>query len=264
MEIVGYIGALIVGITLGLIGAGGSILTVPIFVYLFGIEAAVTAPAYSLFVVCVSSSIGTFIKSRQKEVNFKTAFFFGVPTIIAIYLTRKFLVPILPNIFLSIGDFELTKRFVIMGLFSVVMIGAALIMIKGSKKINEIKLLKKNHFLNFLGGLGIGSLSGIVGAGGGFMIIPALLKLGNLTMKTAIGTSLAIIAINTFFGFIGSIGSITIQWQILLTFTAIAAVGILVGNLLGKKINGSKLKKGFGYFVLILGLLILLKETIIN
>ena len=151
-----------------------------------------------------------------------------------------------------------------MGLFAILMIGAAYIMIKGQKKINNVPLNKKNHVLNFLGGLGIGALTGLVGAGGGFIIIPALLKLGNLTMKTAIGTSLAIIAMNSFFGFLGSINSIFIDWKILLPFTTLAAIGIFIGTFFAKKIDGNQLKKGFGYFVLVMGIFILIKETILN
>lgn len=264
MEILGYISAILIGLSLGLIGGGGSILTVPILVYLLGIEAAETAPAYSLFVVGTVSVIGVIIKAKHKLVNFKTAFFFGIPTIIAIFLTRKFLVPAIPANLINLGSFMLTKRIFIMSLFAILMIGSALIMIKGRKKLNNIPLNKKNHILNFLGGLGIGGLTGLVGAGGGFIIIPALLKLGNLTMKTAIGTSLAIIAMNSFFGFLGSLNNIPIVWTILLPFTALAAIGIFIGTFLSKKIDGTQLKKGFGWFVLVMGTFILIKEIILN
>ena len=262
LEYYGYIAALIVGLTMGLIGAGGSILTVPIFVYLFGIDATATAPAYSLFVVGFSSLIGVIIKSRQKEVNFKMALFFGIPTVIAIFFTRKYIVPEIPNQLFNIGTFEITKRHLIMELFAVVMIIVALLMIKGLHIVNDIKLNKKNHVLNFIAGLGIGSLSGLVGAGGGFIIIPAIIKIGKITMKVAIGTSLAIVTMNSFFGFIGSIGKIIVDWNFLLPYTFIAVIGICIGIMLAKKINSAKLKKGFAYFVLIMGILILIKEII--
>lgn len=265
MEILAYILAILIGLSLGLIGGGGSILTVPILVYILGVEAAETAPAYSLFVVGVSSFIGVILKVKQKEVNFKTAFFFGIPTVIAIFLTRKFLVPEIPDNLLTIANFELSKRVFIMGLFSIIMIIAAVIMIKGRKgmEIAEKELNRKNHITNFIGGLGIGGVTGLVGAGGGFMIIPALIKIGNLNMKTAIGTSLTIIAMNSFFGFLGSMGSIEINWQLLIPFTALAGIGIFIGSSLSKKIDGSKLKTGFGYFILVMGLFILIKETIL-
>jgi len=265
MEILAYILAILVGLSLGLIGGGGSILTVPILVYILGVEAAETAPAYSLFVVGVSSFIGVILKAKQKEVNFKTAFLFGIPTIIAIFLTRRFLVPAIPESIITIANYELSKRIFIMGIFSIVMIIAAIIMIKGRKgdKSTDIQLSKKDHITNFFGGFGIGGITGLVGAGGGFMIIPALIKIANLNMKTAVGTSLTIITMNSFFGFLGSVGSVTMNWQILIPFTVLAGFGIFIGSYLSKKIDGSKLKKGFGYFVLVMGILILIKETIL-
>jgi len=264
MEIIGYILAVLIGLSIGLIGAGGSILAIPILVYLLGVEAAVTAPAYSLFIVGFSSLIGVIIKSKNQEVNFKTALFFGIPTVIAIFITRKYLIPIIPDTILSIGSFQLTNRVLIMGLFSIVMLSAATIMIKGRSKGPDLNLNKKNHVLNFVGGLCIGCLTGLVGAGGGFIIIPALIRLGNLTMKIAVGTSLAIIFINSFFGFIGSINTIIIDWSILLPFTILAVIGIFIGHYLSSKINGTQLKKGFGWFVLIMGGYIFIKEIFLN
>ena len=266
MEILGYIAAILIGLSLGLIGGGGSILTIPILVYLLGVEAAETAPAYSLFVVGIASLIGAIIKYKQGFVELKTAVFFGIPTIIAIFLTRKFLVPAIPNNIITMAHFEISKRIFIMGIFSIIMIVAAVIMIKGRKTTKPVEnmLKTKNHISNFLGGFGIGGITGLVGAGGGFMIIPALIKIGNLNMKTAVGTSLAIIAMNSFFGFLGSIGTIAINWELLLPFTALAGSGIFIGTLLSKKIDGSKLKVGFGYFVLVMGLFILTKEIFLN
>lgn len=264
MEILGYILAILIGVSSGLIGAGGSILAIPILVYLMGIEAAVTAPAYSLFVVGFSSLIGAIIKSKKQEVNYKTALIFGLPTIISIYITRKYLVPLIPESLFFVGDFEFTNRVLIMGIFSVIMIGSAATMIKGRPDIVDLELKKKNHLLNFIGGLGIGGLTGLVGAGGGFIIIPALTKLGNLKMKVAIGTSLAIIAMNSFFGFLGSIHSTNINWEVLLPFTGLAVVGIFIGNKISSKVNGKHLKKGFGWFVLVMGAYILIKELFFN
>lgn len=265
LEIIGYIAAILVGLSLGLIGGGGSILTVPILVYILGIEATETAPAYSLFVVGFSSFIGVILKAKQKEVDFKTALFFGIPTIISIFLTRNFLVPAIPENIITIADFELSKRIFIMGIFSIIMIIAAMIMIKGRKAtvLVENDLNKKNKLTNFIGGLGIGGITGLVGAGGGFMIIPALIKIANLNMKTAVGTSLTIITMNSFFGFLGSMGSVEMNWQLLIPFTALAATGIFIGSYLSKKIDGSKLKKGFGYFVLVMGIFILIKEIVL-
>tara|TARA_R110001592_G_C13184603_1_gene751445 strand:+ start:4074 stop:4868 length:795 start_codon:yes stop_codon:yes gene_type:complete len=264
LEIVGYILAILIGVSSGLIGAGGSILAIPILVYLMGVEAAVTAPAYSLFVVGFSSLIGTIIKSRKQQVNFKTALMFGIPTIISIFLTRKYLVPLIPESLFFMGDYELTNRVFILGIFSIIMIGSALIMIKGRTEINDLNVHKKNRVLNFVGGLGIGALTGLVGAGGGFIIIPALTKLNNLKMKVAVGTSLAIISMNSFFGFLGSLNTITIDWQVLLPFTGLAVLGIFIGQKISSKVNGIQLKKAFGWFVLVMGTYIFIKELFFN
>lgn len=266
MEILGYILAILTGFSLGLIGGGGSILTIPILVYLLGIEASEVAPAYSLFVVGVASLIGVIIKAKNKEVNFKTALLFGIPTVISIFITRKYYVPAIPEVIIDLGIIVLTKRLFIMGIFSIIMIIAAIIMIKGKIKVESKNIApnKKAILLNFTGGLGIGALTGLVGAGGGFIIIPALIKLANLTMKTAIGTSLAIITMNSFFGFIGSLEHISVNWSLLLIFTTLASIGIVFGAILSKKINGAHLKKGFGWFILVMGIFIIIKETLIQ
>ena len=264
MEIIGYILAVLSGVSLGLIGGGGSILTIPILVYILGIEAAETAPAYSLFIVGIASLLGVFVKARDNEVDFKAAAYFGIPTVIAIFITRQYIVPAIPETIFDFENFKLNKRFFIMGFFAIIMIAAAFIMIKGEKKINQLPLKKKIPVLNFFGGLGIGSLTGLIGAGGGFIIIPALIKIGDLTMKTAIGTSLAIITMNSFFGFLGSVSQINIDWRVLILFTLFASSGIFIGSFFSRKINSVTLKKGFGYFVLVMGVFILIKEILIN
>ncbi len=262
MEYLGYFLAILVGLCSGLIGAGGSILTIPILVYVLGVEAAVTAPAYSLFIVGFASFIGTFLKNKKNEVNFKAALFFGIPTIIGIYITRKFGVPLIPDVLFEVNSFMLTKRLLIMGVFAIIMIAAAIIMIRGPLNVNSNKTSKNINITSFIGGLIVGGLSGLVGAGGGFLIIPALIKFKKMDMKIAIGTSLAIITLNSFFGFVGSIGTTTINWQMLLIFTAIATLGIVIGNQFSKKVNSQNLKKGFGWFVLFMGAFIILKEII--
>ncbi|MCB0402995.1 MAG: sulfite exporter TauE/SafE family protein [Flavobacteriales bacterium] len=264
MEILGYILAILIGLSTGMIGAGGSILAIPILVYCFGTEAAVTAPAYSLFIVGASSLVGVWVKARKKEVNFKSALFFGIPTIIAIFITRKLIVPAIPESILTIGHFELTNRILIMSVFAITMITASISMIRGRRELEIENLNKKNHVINFIGGLGVGSLSGFVGAGGGFIIIPALIRLGNHSMKEAIGTSLAIISLNSLFGFVGSVSSTPIDWQLLLVFTLLAIAGIFVGNYFSDKVNGAQLKKAFGWFVLLMGSYILIKELILT
>ncbi|MFT4696777.1 MAG: putative membrane protein YfcA [Urechidicola sp.] len=264
LEIIGYISAILVGLSLGLIGGGGSILTVPILVYLLGVDAANIAPAYSLFIVGTASLFGAYIKNKDGFVDIKTAIIFGLPAIVSVYLTRRLLVPAIPDEIFTIDNFIFTKRILVMGLFAVLMILASLSMIKGRKDIEQIQPQKFNYPLILIEGLFVGMITGLVGAGGGFIIIPALVMLSNLSMKKAVGTSLVIIAAKSLFGFLGDLSVIEIDWKLLLIFTAFAVSGIFIGNKLSHKIDGSKLKKGFGWFVLIMGTYIFIKEIFLN
>lgn len=260
-SILGYIGALIIGIVLGLIGGGGSILTVPIFVYLLGIN-PVVATAYSLFVVGVASLTGALQNIRKKLVDFKTAIVFAIPAFIAVYLTRRFLVPAIPEFLFQVGSFTVTRDIGIMVFFAIIMLLASYSMIKGKCKNcdDEDTVVKYNYPMIILEGLVVGVITGLVGAGGGFLIIPALVMLAKLPMKKAVATSLLIIAIKSLIGFIGDVETMEIDWIFLLSFTAFSLVGIILGVWLNKFIEGSKLKKSFGWFVLIMGIYILVKE----
>ncbi|MDT8411018.1 MAG: sulfite exporter TauE/SafE family protein [Vicingaceae bacterium] len=259
MEIIGYIAAIFVGITLGLVGSGG-FLALPILVYLFHIIDPEIATAYSLFLVGVVSFVGVFLKNKQGYVNYKTAIYFGVPTVIAIFLTRKFLMPAIPETIFSINQFVITKRLIVMSLLAITMMISSYFMIGNKKTENELPLNKKNKTLNFLGGMIIGSLSGIVGIGGGFVIVPALLKIGNLPMKMAVGTSLLIVALNSAFGFLGSVSHFQIDWKLLILFSLFSVLGMLIGNYISKNVNGKHLKLSFGWFVLLTGAVIMINE----
>lgn len=264
MEILGYLAAIIVGLSLGLIGGGGSILTVPILVYLFGTEASEFAPAYSLFIVGSTSLVGSVQKYREGLTDIRTFLVFGIPAIITVYFTRHSLVPSIPDE-IALGSFMLSKRLLVMGLFAILMLAASISMIRGGKKAEPETEgeLKYNYPLILAEGVVVGILTGLVGAGGGFLIIPALVKFSGLSMKKAVGTSLLIIAAKSLFGFIGDAQRLEIEWGFLLIITALAIAGIFAGNLLSRKIAGNKLKAGFGWFVLIMGLLILIKELTI-
>lgn len=262
MEIVGYGLAVIVGISLGLIGSGGSILTVPILVYIMGVD-PVLATAYSLFIVGSTALVGGVQSAMQKRVDFKTVLIFGIPSIAAVYATRMWLVPFIPNKLFSIGAFVITKPIALMLLFAVVMILASVSMIRPGKKEDpdENTPMTYNYPMILLEGVVVGILTGLVGAGGGFLIIPALVLLARMPMKLAVGTSLFIIAAKSLIGFIGDLqGSEIIDWTLLGIFTAFAVAGIFIGILLSKKIPGQKLKKGFGWFVLVMGIYIIIKE----
>jgi uncharacterized membrane protein YfcA len=264
LEIIGYITAILVGLSLGLIGGGGSILTLPILVYIFGIDAGTTAPAYSLFIVGSASLIGASIKYKEGLVDLKTAIIFGIPTIIAIYFTRNNIVPAIPHELFTLSNITFTKPMLVMVLLAILMILASVVMIKGRKDVAQNQPQKFNYPIILIEGLFVGTVTGLVGAGGGFIIIPALIILSNLPMKKAVGTSLAIIVMNSCFGFLGSVDTIEIDWQLLLIFTAFSIAGIFIGNQLSHKIDGSKLKKGFGWFVLFMGTFILIKEIFLN
>lgn len=263
LEVFGYVGALFIGLVLGLIGGGGSILTVPILVYLMFIN-PVMATAYSLFVVGTTSLVGAIKNIQKGLVDFKTAIVFATPAFIAVYITRKFLVPAIPEELFYVGDFLLSKDTAIMVFFASIMLLASISMIRGHKELTE-KETKNTHFKYstlIIQGFCIGLVTGIVGAGGGFLIIPALVFLAKLPMKKAVATSLFIIAINSLIGFLGDIQNFEIDWPFLLVFTSISVVGIFIGIYLNKFIEGKKLKKIFGWFVLLMGIYILYKELL--
>ena len=259
-ELLGFVGAFFIGVILGLIGGGGSILTVPVLVYLMYIN-PVTATAYSLFVVGFAALVGAFQNMKKGLVDFRTAIVFATPAFIAVYLTRKFIVPAIPENILSIGDFMLTKNVGIMVFFAILMLLASISMIRSnSKEMVESDKVNYNYPLIIIEGLIIGVLTGVVGAGGGFLIIPALVLLAKLPKKKAVATSLLIIAIKSLIGFIGDIENLEIDWRFLSFFTGLSVLGIFAGIWLSKFIDGKKLKKGFGWFVLVMGVYIIIKE----
>jgi uncharacterized membrane protein YfcA len=246
---------------LGLIGGGGSILTVPVLVYLFHVD-PVQATAYSLFIVGASSLVGAWPKYKQGFVNLKTAIIFGIPSIVAVFATRKFIVPAIPNELGEFAGIAITKSLLMMMLFAVLMVAASFSMIR-SKKNKETELegeQKFNYPLILIEGALVGILTGLVGAGGGFLIIPALVMLSKLPMKQAVGTSLLIIAAKSLIGFTGDLGNRTMDWTLLLTVTALAIAGIFIGDKLSKRIDGNKLKTGFGWFILVMGLYIIAQQ----
>jgi len=263
LELLGYFGALLIGVVLGLIGGGGSILTVPVLVYLMSIN-PVTATAYSLFVVGTSSLVGALRNVPKKLIDFRTAIVFAIPAFIAVYLTRKFLVPAIPEVIFTVSGFTVTRNIGIMLFFAVIMIIASVSMIRETNngKSSEDENIKYNYPLIVIEGLVVGLLTGVVGAGGGFLIIPALVLLAKLPMKKAVATSLLIIAVKSLIGFIGDVENMEIDWTFLMLFTGISIGGIWLGVYLNNFVNGKKLKKGFGWFVLVMGIYIIWKELV--
>ncbi|WP_395044950.1 sulfite exporter TauE/SafE family protein [Flavobacterium sp.] len=263
-EIVGYVLAIFVGITLGLIGSGGSILSVPILVYVLHVE-PVIATGYSLFIVGSTAMIGGIQKAKQKLVDFKKVLLLGIPTLITVFLTRRFIVPRLSNTIHIINDFEITKATLLMIVFAIVMIIVSLKMIFSKSEVEIKESSELNYFRIIFQGIFIGLLAGFVGAGGGFLIIPTLIFFAKTPMKIAVGTSLFIVAIQSLVGFVGDLQvNSVIDWNLLFIFTALSILGIFIGNYLSKKINGNKLKTIFGVFVLFIGFYIIIKELLLS
>lgn len=260
MEFLGYVASVVMGLSLGLIGGGGSILTVPILVYLFGVD-PVPATAYSLFVVGLTSIVGSYSHFKKGNVHLKTALIFGAPSILAVFVVRKFVVPIIPDPVFSIGDYVITKSLFVLALFALLMMVASVSMIRKINLKSEQGPIHYNYLLIFIEGILVGGITGLVGAGGGFLIIPALVLLAGLPMKQAVGTSLLIIALKSLIGFTGDLGAgLEIDYQFMLFFSLFAIIGIVVGSYLMRFIPSEKLKPAFGWFVLAMGTYILVKE----
>ena len=264
MEIIGYVAATLIGISLGLIGGGGSILTVPVLVYLFGISPTVAVP-YSLFIVGSTSLTGAVTNYFRGNVDFKTTILFGTSSIITVFLTRKFIIPLIPSTITKIGGFTVTFSFLTMVLFAILMLVSAISMINRSRMTSQSESVSSSNKLSLIvSGFLLGLITGFLGAGGGFLLIPTLVLGMKLSMKKAIGTSLLIISVNSLIGFLGDLGHLQINWQYILLITALAIVGVLVGNKLNKILTGEKLRVAFGWFVLLMGIFILVKEIILN
>lgn len=265
IEIFGYISALIIGVSLGLIGGGGSILAVPVLAYLFAINEKV-ATAYSLFVVGASALIGGLQQHKKGFVDWRTAFVFGVPAVIGVSVVRHYVVPALPDVLFTLNDFEFTRRMGMFGLFAVLMIPAAFSMLNEKRSTpNSTGKVRYNYPLIIIEGLLVGAITGFIGAGGGFLIIPALVILANVDMKVAVGTSLIIIAFKSLLGFLlGDAFTMEIDWAFLSIFTGLSFIGIFIGSYLSNFINGNKLKKGFGYFIFVMAIFIFYMEFFIG
>jgi uncharacterized membrane protein YfcA len=264
MEIFGYFLSIIIGFSLGLIGGGGSVLTVPVLVYLMHVD-PVMATAYSLFIVGTSSLAGTIIKFRQGLLHLRTAVVFGVPSVVGVYTSRALVLPLIPQNVLAIGSFQITKPLLLLLLFAALMIAASVSMIRQSNTtVDNGRQPRPNFMVTFAQGLGTGLVTGLVGAGGGFLIIPALVLFGSLSMKQAAGTSLLIIAASSLVGFSGDLLHYPMNWKLIVTMTVLAIAGVFIGNAFQNKIPGAVLKRAFGWVVLVMGIFIIVKELLGN
>ncbi|PZR11805.1 MAG: permease [Flavobacterium psychrophilum] len=256
-----FAGAFIIGIIMGLMGGGGSILTVPLLVYVFGIN-PVIATAYSLFIVGTTAVFGSAQHYIKKTIALRTGAIIAIPSFIGVYITRSFILPALPDVIFNIGDLEVTRDNFIMTIFGIIMMMASLSMLTRKISNGEKETKKLNYPILLPIVAIIGLIMGLVGAGGGFLIIPMLVFFGGLPMKKAVGTSLFIIAINSLIGFLGDLQTIEIDWQFLLSFTIVSVFGIFAGTYLQKFVKEKQLRHAFGWFVLVMAAFILSKEII--
>jgi uncharacterized membrane protein YfcA len=261
MEILGYAAAVVIGISLGLIGAGGSILTIPVLVYLMGI-APVNATSYSLFIVAISAFTGVLGYLRHGLVSLPTVLLFGLPSVLGVFISRKYLLHAIPEDLFDIGSLHVTRNGFLMMLLAVLMVIASYSMIRKmpSIRVNAHADRHYHNFLIFQQGIVVGVVVGLVGAGGGFLIIPALIMLARLPMKKAIGTSLAIVALNSTIGFLSDFGVHQFDWRFLLVFSGFAISGIVAGSYISKFVSGTQLKPAFGWFILAMGVIIFGQE----
>jgi uncharacterized membrane protein YfcA len=266
--IAGCIAFLIIGLILGLIGGGGSILGVPVLVYIMGYNAD-EATSYSLFIVGITSLIGAISYLKKGDVSVEAILQFAIASLVTVFCVRKFMMPNIPPV-INFSGIEISKQMLIMLLFSVLIVASSISMIKKKKydRINEVKwdeFAKCPMGLPFIVLLGVtvGVITGFVGAGGGFIIVPVLIFFLRLNFKKAIGTSLCIVALNSLIGFTGNIGHQKINWLMLLAISSVCIAGILLGSLLASKVSSQKLKPAFGWFTLAVGVFVLIKEIVL-
>jgi len=263
MEIIGYAASVCIGLILGILGGGGSILSIPILVYLFHMD-VVLASAYSLFIVGATSFVGAIPKYKDRFISVRTGMLFGIPSIISIFVTRKWVVQAIPDIIWQTNSFVLTKRLLLLGLFAFLMVIASISMIRERQEKVADEGERFRPILLIVQGIFIGFLTGLVGAGGGFLIIPGLVLLTRLTFKAAAGTSLIIIAVNSLIGFLGDLFNYSMNWTFLLTLTGLAIVGVLIGNQFSHKLSSGGLRKIFGWFILIAGCAMMVHEVLLT
>ena len=267
MEILGYIASVLIGISLGMVGSGGSILTVPVLVYLMSID-PLLATTSSLFIVGTTSLVGGLRAYSKKLVDFRAVTEFGIPSIFSIFMTRHYILPALPDNMFSVGTMQVSKSMFLMVVFAILMLVASVTMIRNNdneQKAVDSESSRQNKVLPLaILGILIGFVTGLLGAGGGFLIIPSLVLFLKLPMKTAVGTSLLIIAINSLFGFLFSLKQFEYNWTVLIVFTVLSIAGIFLGSKIAEKIPGPSLKKGFGWFILVMGIYIIVKEVFLK
>lgn len=261
MEIFGYIGLIAIGMVLAMIGGGGSLLSVPILVYIFSLD-VVTASSYSLFIVGITSLLGAWLKQKDQRVDMRSGIIFIACSVIAIFCTRRWIMPSIPDHVFTYDNTTLTKRALILGVFALLAITSSLtILLK--RNHNSAERVESRLSLLVPVGFSTGILVGFVGAGGGFIILPSLSFFARLPFKIAIGTTLLVIGINSLLGFAGDVLSYEINWTFLLMITALPVAGMLIGDNFSKRIPVQRLRDTFGWVMLTMALAILVTEFVL-
>lgn len=262
MEIAGYAASLGIGLLLGMIGGGGSILTMPVLVYLFGIS-PLLATSYSLFIVGAVSLFGAIGHYRKGLVNIQVGMLFGISSVITVILTKHFLVPLLPEVLITVGDTDIHTGVVLMIFFGLLMLAASATMISNRRRPEQATPARTGASLMLAGyGAVVGVITGLLGAGGGFLLIPALILFAGVPIKNAVGTSLMIISLNSLAGVISDPAIHFLNWWLLIKIMLMAMAGLFTGIYLSRLIPAERLKNGFGLFVLILGIYVIAAELI--
>jgi uncharacterized protein len=265
MEILGYGAAVLMGILLGMIGSGGSILTVPVLVYLMHVN-PLLATTSSLFIVGTTSLSGGIRALVKDQFDFRALTAFGIPSVISIFVTRHYILPAIPEYLFTVGSLLVSKEMFLMVVFALFMLVSSLSIITNQDSREPTGTKPMHHKTISLVALGllIGLVTGLLGAGGGFLIIPFLVLFMRLPIKKAVGTSLLIVAINSLFGFTISLYQFEFDWVLLIVFSLLAIAGIFIGSRLSERIPSSILKKGFGWFVFLMGVYIIIEEIILS
>lgn len=259
MELFGYASLIGVGVLLGMMGSGGSILSVPILVYLFSLD-VVVASSYALFTVGTTSLIGTVLKHRDRVVDLSTVLQFGLPSLLATFCTRKWIVCNLPDVLFMYGSVPITRRAILLSVFAMVIMISSTMVIRGSQSGARESAASPNPLALILGGLGVGVLSGLAGIGGGFLILPTIVLFAGLRFTAAVGSALPIIAMNSLVGFVGGLSSHSVDWIFLISISTLAAFGIFLGDIFTSRFSPHILKRVFGWSAFLLGVWIMLEE----